>query len=546
MDRCKREEPKVINTKMINDCINLHRPRGEAGRIQQEEGIPLEEVEQLRLEFLNILRIDHLWMLTSLTKLSLSHNLIERIENLDVLVNLKELDLSFNKIVKIENLGKLVNVEILSLFSNLITTIENLDELAKLLIFTIGQNCITDRRNVFYLRRFTHLQSVNMAGNPCADSEDFLIFVSGFLPQVTYYQYAIILESDRELGLQTFSKLHDEVLIEEAKRKAILDQIEAERAEEELHVGSFVEFLGSSYLFDQMFKDDTEGMAFLLVNSAQQGHYLDYKEQFTKFTKQIFDLGQVQYKIRKTEVDEFFATINGAKSKSQLLSIEKMEEFLLKKEDIFAKVKKLQEEIENDHCNNEQCNESLQVYSDEYNDLLHKAWKELMALELTLYEQMEEVISNFEQTITEMVNYFIENAQGYFTELRNLEQAYSENLGVEAVALLTLAGTKDDYPLPEDLKIIMSDKEILNNALGASHDAHLLAIDVREDTLVGKARSWLHNLVSGLTRQEVMRNRGKVLEINHFLDIQREEFEELHSYLTLPATLETDLNALLN
>lgn len=28
-------------------------------------------------------------------------------------------------------------------------------------------------------------------------------------------------------------------------------------------------------------------------------------------------------------------------------------------------------------------------------------------------------------------------------------------------------------------------------------------------------------------RNEITRNRGKILEINHFLDIQREEFDEL-------------------
>lgn len=43
-----------------------------------------------------------------------------------------------------------------------------------------------------------------------------------------------------------------------------------------------------------------------------------------------------------------------------------------------------------------------------------------------------------------------------------------------------------------------------------------------------------------------MRNRGKVLEINHFLDIQREEFEELHAYMAFPAALDTELSALLN
>lgn len=87
-------------------------------------------------------------MLTSLTKLSLSNNLIEKIENLDALVNLNELDLSFNKIKKIENLNTLVNIEILSIFENEINMLQNLDSLKKLLIFTAGRNRIVDRNNV--------------------------------------------------------------------------------------------------------------------------------------------------------------------------------------------------------------------------------------------------------------------------------------------------------------------------------------------------------------------------------------------------------------
>lgn len=62
----------------------------------------MDEALIVRLEFQNILRIDHLWMLKSLRKLTLAHNLIEKIENLEQLTGLNELDLSFNKIEKIE------------------------------------------------------------------------------------------------------------------------------------------------------------------------------------------------------------------------------------------------------------------------------------------------------------------------------------------------------------------------------------------------------------------------------------------------------------
>lgn len=50
----------------------------------------------------------------------------------------------------------------------------------------------------------------------------------------------------------------------------------------------------------------------------------------------------------------------------------------------------------------------------------------------------------------------------------------------------------------------MSDREILTNALGATHDLHMLTIDIREDTLVSRARNWLNNLVTGLQKYGII------------------------------------------
>lgn len=143
-------------------------------------------------------------MMKSLTKLSLSQNYIEQIENLQDLVHLRELDLSFNKIAKIENLNNLVNLEIVSFFDNRINKLENMDMLKKLTIFSIGRNCIDNREEIIYLRRFKELKSVNLAGNPCAENEDFRIYVAVMLPNVRYYEYRLLTEVERELGLETF------------------------------------------------------------------------------------------------------------------------------------------------------------------------------------------------------------------------------------------------------------------------------------------------------------------------------------------------------
>lgn len=54
MDRCKQEEPKVINMELIEKCIREQYPKGEAGRLALLEGTPLEELKEIRFELMSI------------------------------------------------------------------------------------------------------------------------------------------------------------------------------------------------------------------------------------------------------------------------------------------------------------------------------------------------------------------------------------------------------------------------------------------------------------------------------------------------------------
>ena len=72
----------------------------------------------LRLEFRQILKIDNLQDLTSLTRLFLDNNFIEKVTGLEFLSNLVWLDLSFNKIQKIDGLSSQKNLQVLALYQN--------------------------------------------------------------------------------------------------------------------------------------------------------------------------------------------------------------------------------------------------------------------------------------------------------------------------------------------------------------------------------------------------------------------------------------------
>ncbi|XP_046662673.1 dynein regulatory complex subunit 3 [Homalodisca vitripennis] len=314
-------QPGVIDTKILQEAIKEQGPKGEAGRLIEEEGYDLKEITHLRLEFLNILRIDHLWMMTSLTKLQLANNIIEKIENLDALVNLKDLDLSFNRIKVIENLENLEKIEIFTLFQNNISRVENLDCLKNLEIFSIGNNNIEDESCVLYLRKFKNLRCLNMAGNPCTH-EGFREYVAAFIPQLVYYEYKLLTEEEVDLARTMYLKDLGTLEREEAEELKATEAQEERRKTEALHSEAFVEQLDGDQLYQRMLEEDPTGQALLLVGEEAEEMFNSFKEQISNVTAEIFELGQEQLKLRKAELEQFTQCVTQAKTRSQKQSQE--------------------------------------------------------------------------------------------------------------------------------------------------------------------------------------------------------------------------------
>lgn len=87
-----------------------------------------------------------------------------------------------------------------------------------------------------------------------------------------------------------------------------------------------------------------------------------------------------------------------------------------------------------------------------YNDLIHDTWKRLMRLEIELFEQMEDVNQTFEHTLNDMVNTFIEEAQGVFSQIRALENTYMENISDSASRIMTNMNIEESFLVPEPLQ----------------------------------------------------------------------------------------------
>ncbi|XP_016914639.2 dynein regulatory complex subunit 3 isoform X1 [Apis cerana] len=526
-------QPRIINEDMLLNLIIEQGPKGIAGRLFYEDGINLDETKEIRIEFLNILKIDYLWMMPNLTKLKLSNNIIEKIENLDALVNLKELDLSFNRIKIIENLDNLTKLEILLLFNNEINEIENIDSLYHLTIFSIGNNIISNWKHVLYLRKFKNLYSLNMSGNPCTEEEGYLDYVFAFIPQLIYYEYKMITKEQRQTAREKhYRALH---ILEEAEMKEKEELNIRQEREKKLAflTTACVEYLDEDHLFYQMFEYDKEGKDLSMVNEDTQNAYEQYKVNFSSLCQELCEVGLKEYDKRLDEINLYNIGVNEGKNISQNQGRMIVNEVLQTKAvtlvNIKQLLKKLVEDI--DAATLEDITQKAQQLSQEFNNIVTETWTKLMTIEVDLHEQIQDINEIFRINISDMIESFLTTARGYFSQLRNCEAEYNDT--INGLILYYLSGFGEDQKLPRHLLNLCEDKEMLNYNLNNSHERHLQVIDAREDSMVNRLRNWLKEYNEELSRQEIERNNQQVLEIAHFADSQQEEFLYLLQQLNI-------------
>ncbi|OWR55525.1 dynein regulatory complex subunit 3-like [Danaus plexippus] len=526
-------EPGVIDNAMLTRCILEYGPTEEAGRLFAEEGVHLDEAPVVRLEFQNILRIDHLWMLKSLRKLTLAHNLIEKIEHLDLLTGLNELDLSFNKIEKIENLDSLVNLEVLTLFHNRIRKLENMETLQELLVFSIGDNLIEDYKEMAYVRRFRKLRSVSFKGNPCCDDPMTYQFLKSALTRVTYLDYKLVTEEEREAGVAVFRGLLRK--LDEADEKAEKERIAKEEydARVKFYALSFVEYLSGPELLESMFEKDPDGSLLLKVGGELIGFFDQYKEQYVETMAGLVEFAQEAYNARQHEIKLFKDLVDNALEESVQKSKEVVFEFEEKKKPLVEQMNQIIGKYTAKQATLEQLEPNIIDAGEAFNDLIYDLWKKLMTLEMQLYEQCEESRVQFAVNMTEMITKLLEISRNAFGAWREHEGMWSMR---QFETLSKLLGNKVMLgDAPPELFEIMMDRDQMMNLVAQSSDNHMRFIDAREDLLMTRANAWRDELVQGTNDNEIKRNRDRILEIYYFIDNQREEWTDMQMSMTVTA-----------
>lgn len=518
-----RPKPGVINTDMIKQAVSRMIQEEVPGvQFDEEEGYEFHEITQLYLEHMEILRIDHLWIMPALTVLKLTGNLISKIENLESLVNLVDLNLSFNRIQVIENLDKLTKLRHLSFFSNLITKIENLSHLKELKIFTIGNNQIEDKDGILHLRKM-NLFSLNMADNPCAKGQGFRDYVAAFMPHLEYYEYVKISGEERERGRSRYLMDLEALERDEAsdEKDKEVDRLQTEK--DDLYTRAFVEDLDGNQLYEAMMEADSNSQALLLIGEEVGDSFHKFKESVGTATKEIFSLGLEQLKLREREVELYHEGVQQATVKGKEKQRNILEMFMENKSGLVLDLVGLWDET-----SEETLRTSVDEAMDKANVICLKVKRELLTLEINLSEQLKEIFSLFERSVGDMINSFIEASQGFFTTMREHETVLAEHLSDQASRFLTQLSVRGEEltSLPMPLRPVMVDKESLNTALASSHDVYLQTIDSREDRLMSRARLWLQKLCHELELEETTRFRDRINEIVNFLELQANDFKQ--------------------
>ncbi|VDN13009.1 unnamed protein product [Dibothriocephalus latus] len=432
------KEPSVISDDMLKEATKLP-----------------ENGQQTYEDVKNILRIDFLWEFKNITKLQLNNNHIEKIEGLDHLVNLLWLDLSFNEITSITGLSNLVKLQDLSLHKNNISSISNLHAFEKLQVFSIGGNKLSELNEIIHLRKFPELRVLNVENNPFCSNEDTEGFILAFLPKLVYLDYGLCDELKRSNAIEKYHLKLREVQSQEesAQKKAELEE-EAKRLQEK-YKEAFIDGLEDGKLFVSVFTDSADNVLPQLPGCSTIVERYPLKYTFNHnqclidaslivsiiaISEELFNCGIRERDERDAEVENVIYSLSEAKAGIKENCLRLIEDFQTNKNARFEKLARLEDARE------------VQTSLEEYRKEINNLWNKLMGFEVSLMDQMDDIIKEFETTMNDLVDRFIQNVEDYMGTCRDAELHYYEQMSEHCFQLLErIAKNEVRLSLNEDL-----------------------------------------------------------------------------------------------
>ncbi|KAH7278696.1 hypothetical protein KP509_38G052800 [Ceratopteris richardii] len=407
-------------------------------------------------------------------------------------------DLSFNKIEKIEGLESLKNLDDLSLYCNQIKHIEGLDTLQSLTSLSLGKNLLQNLEEVLYLRRLKNLRLLTLDGNPLCKDPDYRVYVIGHLRDLRFLDHRVVDDESLTAAREQYQDEMLEVKQKEADEEELLKASQAKEKQKELFKEANLFLIDA--LFDSMLAEDAEYLKMKEVPGLLEA--LDeYRQKNEVNNEEVIGLILEQHEKKKEEISAWRSAINKILDERDKASFTALDSFnkLMKK--VFL-------EIEKDPLTGE---EKLHKLSEENSKLKEK----LLELEMLNVGEIQDLWSRFDDNYAVLVENCRQHFQNYFATMRMLENKFSESVSAQAVIVMEQFAMSDSYDDLEDeeARLLIHDKDLMNNCIQASHDAHTLKIDSSEDQTLSNEDKLYKALNESIKQEEIKRNRERVEEI---------------------------------
>ena len=272
--------------------------------------------------------------------------------------------------------------------------------------------------------RFPALRSLSLKGNPVEnDEENYPLMPLAILSDLSFLDFKMVDSVLREKGLEKYEIKVLETKDNEIKEIKMREKAELEAKEKQDRVNAFVNHVPQ--LFDLMYEEDVDGN---IINQIPEIMEVveNFKESINKVCSTIVEEGLVRLKTRTNEIDDLLESRNAAIDNANQRATHLVDEFLA-----------LQE-----------ANASSEDLSKKIDELDN----ELMEIEVTLNEKIDETIKEFERYFSDMCASFLEYTSGQYTKIREIQALHNERMQEDSQVQLERF-IKNDVPDDVSFKV---------------------------------------------------------------------------------------------
>lgn len=274
--------------------------------------------------------------------------------------------------------------------------------------------------------RFPALRSLSLKGNPVEnDEENYPLMPLAILSDLSFLDFKMVDSVLREKGLEKYEIKVLETKDNEIKEIKMREKAELEAKEKQDRVNAFVNHVPQ--LFDLMYEEDVDGN---IINQIPEIMEVveNFKESINKVCSTIVEEGLVRLKTRTAEIDDLLESRNAAIDNANQRATHLVDEFLA-----------LQE-----------ANASSEDLSKKIDELDN----ELMEIEVTLNEKIDETIKEFERYFSDMCASFLEYTSGQYTKIREIQALHNERMQEDSQVQLERF-IKNDVPDDVSYKVLL-------------------------------------------------------------------------------------------